>query len=68
MPQNRSVQKEMKWLITNKYSRLGKKDFKTRDDLAGKVILCELCKGLKFDHTTKSYMPKPDDYFGEKDK
>ena len=30
-----------------------KKEYKTRHDVVGKVILKELCKGLKFDYTNK---------------
>ena len=36
----------------------GKKEFKTRPDWDGEVIHFELCKKLKFDHTTKWYMHK----------
>ena len=34
------------------------KEYKTRQDWVGKVIHWELCKELKFDHTTKWYMHK----------
>ena len=37
-----------------------KKDFKTRKDWVKKMILWEFCKSLKFDHTTKLYIHKPE--------
>ena len=45
--------------IINKYSKLAKKEYKTRRDWAGKVIHWELCKKLKFEHTKKWYMHNP---------
>ena len=35
------------------------KEYKTTYDCMDKVILCELCKKLKFDHTNKWYMHNP---------
>ena len=40
-------------------SKLAQKEYKTRHDLVGKVIPCEMCKKLKFDHTNKWYMHNP---------
>ena len=40
--------------IINECSQVEQK--KTKHDWLGKVIHLELCKGLNFDHTTKSYM------------
>ena len=40
-------------------SKIAQKDYKTRHDWVGKVFHCELCKKLKFEHTTKWYMHKP---------
>ena len=42
------------------------KDYKTRHDWVGKVIDWELCKKLKFDHTSKRYMHKPESVLGIK--
>ena len=36
------------------------KEYKTRHEWVGKVIHRDLCKRLKFDHTTKWYMHKPE--------
>ena len=36
------------------------KEYKARHDLAERVIHRELCKKLKFDHTTKGCMVKPE--------
>ena len=36
------------------------KEYKTRHDWVGKVIHWDLCKKLKFDHTTKWYIHKPE--------
>ena len=36
------------------------KEYKTRHDWVSKVILWELCKKLKFDHTNKWYMHSPE--------
>ena len=44
----------------NKCSKLTQKDYKARCDWVGKVTLWELCKQLKFAHTTKWYMYKPE--------
>ena len=38
----------------------GIKFVKSRHDCVGKVIQWELCKKLKFDHTNKLYMHKPE--------
>ena len=40
-------------------SKLAQREYKARHDRMEKVIHCELCKKLKFDHTTKFYMLKP---------
>ena len=37
-----------------------RKEFNTRYDWKEKVIHWELCKKLKFDHTTKWYVHKPE--------
>ena len=37
-------------------SKFAQKEYKTRHNWAGKVILWELCKKFKFDHTNKWYM------------
>ena len=39
-------------------SKLAQKKYKTRYNWVGKMIHCELCKKLKFDHTNKWYMHK----------
>ena len=44
--------------IINKYSKLAKKEYKSTHDWEGKVIHFELCKKLKFYHTTKWYKHK----------
>ena len=41
-------------------SKLAEKECKTRRNPVGKVIHGELCKKLKFDRTTKSFMHKPE--------
>ena len=46
--------------IISDFSKLEQKEYKTRDDWVGKVIHWELCKKLKFDHTSKWYMHKPE--------
>ena len=46
--------------IISKCSKLAQKEYKSRHDWVGKVIHWELCKKLKFDHTTKWYMHKPE--------
>ena len=40
-------------------SKLAQKEFKTRQDWAGKVIHWEMYKKLKFDHTNKWFMHNP---------
>ena len=45
--------------IISEYGELAQKEYWTRHDREGKVILWELCKKLKFDHTTKWYIHKP---------
>ena len=45
--------------IMSEWGKLAQKDYKTRHDWVGKVILWELCKKKKFDHTTKCYVRKP---------
>ena len=37
---------------------MAQKEHKTRHDWVGKVVNWELCKKLKFDHTTKWYVHK----------
>ena len=44
----------------NKCSKLAQKKYKTKHDWVRKVIHKELCKRLKFNHTTKWYMHKPE--------
>ena len=39
--------------IVREYSKIAQKKYRTRHDLAEKLINWELCKKLKFDHTTK---------------
>ena len=48
--------------ITSKYSKLAQKEYKIRYNWVGKVIHWELCKKLKFDHTTKWYMHKSESF------
>ena len=43
--------------MTNRISNV-QKEYKTRHNWVEKVILWELCKKLKSDHTTKWYMLK----------
>ena len=43
-------------------SNLTQKEYKTRHDWRGKVIYRDLCKKLKFDHTTKWYMLKQESF------
>ena len=40
-------------------SKLAQKEYKTRHNWIGKVILWEMCKKFKFDHTNKWYMHNP---------
>ena len=42
--------------IVSKRSKPAQKEYNTRLDWVGKVIHWELCKKLKFDHTTKWYI------------
>ena len=35
-------------MIISEFGKLAKKEYKTRHDLAGKVIHLELCKNFKF--------------------
>ena len=44
--------------IISERSKLAQKKHKARHDWVGKMIHWELYKKLKFDHTTKWYMPK----------
>ena len=46
--------------IINECSKLAQKEYKTGHDWVGKVIHRELCKKVKFDHTTKSYIHRPE--------
>ena len=46
--------------IICEYSKLAQKKYKTKYAWVGKVIHWELCKILKFDHTTKWYRHKPE--------
>ena len=41
-------------------SKLAQREYKTRNDGEGKTIHWELCKRLKFDHTNKWYLHKPE--------
>ena len=41
--------------IMSEYSKLAQKDYKTRHDLARKVIHWELCKKFNIDHANKGY-------------
>ena len=42
--------------IISECSKLGQKEYKTRNDWVGKVIHWEMCKTFKFYHTNKWYM------------
>ena len=44
----------------NECSKLAEKEYKIKHDWIGKVTHWELCKKLKFDHTTKWYVDKPE--------
>ena len=46
--------------IISERRKLAQKEYKTKHDWVGKVIHWELCKGLKFDHTSKLYIHKPE--------
>ena len=39
--------------IISECSQLSQKEYKTRDDLVGKVIHWEMCKKYKFNHANK---------------
>ena len=45
--------------IISECSKLAQKEYKTSHDWVGKVILWEMCKKFKFDHTNKWYMHNP---------
>ena len=51
---------KMIYHIIRECSKLAQKEYKTRQDWVGRVIHWELCKKLKFDHTNKWYMHKPE--------
>ena len=44
--------------IVSRCNEFAQKEYKSRHNWVGKVIHWELCKGLKFGHTTKWYMHK----------
>ena len=44
--------------------QVGTKEYRTRHDWVGKVIHCELCKRLYFDHVDKWYMHKLESFLG----
>ena len=44
--------------IVKKCNNLAQKEYKTRHNWISKVMHWKLCKRLKFDHTTKSYVNK----------
>ena len=46
--------------IVSECSKLAQKEYKTRHKWAGKDIHWQLCKRLKFDHTTWWYKKKPE--------
>ena len=50
--------------IVSECRKLEQKNYKTKHDWVGKVIHWELRKRLKFDHTTKCYMHKPEFVLG----
>ena len=45
--------------IISEYSKLTLKEYKTRHDWVDTVILWEICKKFKFDHTDEWYMHNP---------
>ena len=45
--------------IIGECSKLAQRGYKARHDWVGKVILWEMCKKFKFDHTNKWYMHNP---------
>ena len=51
---------EMVSHIVSKCSKLAQNEYKTRHDWVGRVIHWELCKRLKFDHSAKWYLHKPE--------
>ena len=57
-----SERSEMINHIISEGRKLTQKEYKTRHDLAWKVILWELCKKFKFDHTSKWYMHNPESF------
>ena len=46
----------------SEYSKLVQKEYKTRYNRVRKVIDWELCKNLKFDHSSKWYMHKSENF------
>ena len=46
--------------IISECSKLTQKEYKTRHGWVGKVIYWEFCKKIKFNHTNKLCMPKPE--------
>ena len=46
--------------MISEYSKSAQKEYKAWYDWVGKGIHLELCKKLKFDHSTKRYMHKPE--------
>ena len=50
--------------IISKCSKLDQREYKIRHDWVGNVIHWELCKKLKFGHTTKGYMQKLESVLG----
>ena len=46
--------------IISKCCKLTQREYKTRHNRMGKVILWELCKKLKFNHTNKWYIHNPE--------
>ena len=51
--------------IISECNKLAQKKFKSRYEWVGKVIYLELCKRLKFDHTDKWYIYKPEYFLGK---
>ena len=45
--------------IISEFSKLAQKEYKTRHDWVSKMILWEMCKKIKFDHTNKWYVHNP---------
>ena len=46
--------------IRSEFSKLAQKEYKSKHDWLEKVIDRKLCKKLKFNHTDKWYLHKPD--------